>query len=178
MRTRGFWRVIAFSLLAGAAGIAFAQGAQKPGLYEMTSQMSWQKSPMPAGMNLPPGVPNPFAPRPTTVQICLTQAQIDKYGTAVPQAQGRGQQSCTMTDIHKTASTMTGTMVCTGQMQGQASVEGSWSGNTSRTKVHFTGTMQAGPGGGMPVEWTMDSTSTYKGTDCGSVKPMTMPETR
>jgi hypothetical protein len=26
-----------------------------------------------------------------------------------------------------------------------------------------------------PIEWTMDNTSTYKGADCGSVKPMTLP---
>jgi hypothetical protein len=27
-----------------------------------------------------------------------------------------------------------------------------------------------------PVEWTVNSTSTYKGPDCGSVAPMPMPQ--
>jgi hypothetical protein len=167
-------------LLAAAASMACAQATQKPGLYEMTSQMSWQKSPMPAGMTMPAGIPNPFAPKPFTTQVCLTQALIDRYGGPVPQAQGRGQQSCKMTNIKVAGNTMTGTLVCTGHLQGQGSVESSWSGNTSRGKLHFTGSMQGGPSGegGMPVEWTVDSTSTYKGPDCGSVKPIEIPESK
>ena len=179
MRASMLFKFSACCLFAGAAAAMWAQGQQKPGLYEMTSRMSWQQSPMPAGMTLPPGMPNPFAPRPNTAQICLTQAQIDRYGTAVPQNQGRGQQNCTMTNIQKNSTSMTATMVCTGQMQGTAQVHGSWDGTTSHSQVHFTGTMTGGPSGGsMPVEWTIDSTQTYKGPDCGSVKPLPMPETR
>jgi hypothetical protein len=34
--------------------------------------------------------------------------------------------------------------------------------------------MQSGQNS-LPVEWTADSTSIYKGPDCGSVKPMAIP---
>jgi hypothetical protein len=44
-------------------------------------------------------------------------------------------------------------------------------GASSQTKVHFTGTMQMGPRSA-PVGWTMQATSTYKGPDCGNVKPV------
>jgi hypothetical protein len=30
----------------------------------------------------------------------------------------------------------------------------------------------------IPLEFTVESTSTYKGADCGSVKPMTMPASK
>jgi hypothetical protein len=29
-----------------------------------------------------------------------------------------------------------------------------------------------------PVEYTVESTSTYKGADCGSVKPLPMPASK
>jgi hypothetical protein len=60
-------------------------------------------------------------------------------------------------------------------MSGHGDLESSWTdGNVAKGKVHFVGTMQAGPNS-MPVEWTVVSTSVYKGPDCGSVKPMPMP---
>jgi len=40
--------------------------------------------------------------------------------------------------------------------------------------MHFAGVMGAGSSA-MPVEWTMDLTSVYKGADCGSVKPLPLP---
>jgi hypothetical protein len=44
----------------------------------------------------------------------------------------------------------------------------------AKGKVHFTGTMQMGPNS-RPIEWTSESTSVYKGPDCGSVQPLPMP---
>ena len=57
---------IACCLLAVAV-FAWAQSTRKPGLWEMTTTMTWQQSPMPQGMQAPPGSPPPrmFAsPRP------------------------------------------------------------------------------------------------------------------
>ena len=179
MRKTGIRKLFVGCLLIGTACAAWAQVKQKPGLYEMTSQMSWQKSPMPAGMTMPAGMPNPFAPKPYTTQICVSQEMIDRYGGPVPQAQkqGREEQQCKMTDIKVSGNTMTGTMICTGELEGKATVESSWDGTTSKGKTHFTGTMQMGSKGtgGTPVEWTVESTSTYKGPDCGSVKPLSIP---
>jgi hypothetical protein len=57
-------------------------------------------------------------------------------------------------------------------MAGSGTVAATWvDAGDAQTTVHFTGSMQMGPRSA-PVEWTMKSNSTYKGPDCGSVKPM------
>ena len=45
--------------------LASAQASRKPGLWEMTSTMTWQQSPMPAGMTMPPAPIRPSAEAPT-----------------------------------------------------------------------------------------------------------------
>ena len=153
------------------AVFAWAQAIRKPGLWEMTATMTWQKSPLPPGMILPPGMKSPFSGSTNTTMVCLTQAMIDKYGAPVPSTQ----RDCQITNVVLNTSSMTATMVCTGKMNGTATMESSWaSGDTAQGKMHFTGTMQSGPNS-MPVEWTVDSTSVYKGPDCGSVQPLPMP---
>ncbi len=155
--------------LFAVAVLAVAQSVRKPGLWEMTSNMSWQRSPLPPGMSLPPGANSPFGGGPRTAQVCLTQAMIDKYGAPVPAAQ----RDCQVVNVALKATGMTADMVCSGKMSGKASLESSWagSGNVAKGKVHFVGTMQMGPNS-TPVEWTVDSTSVYKGPDCGSVQPV------
>ena len=152
----------AFSVLT-----ASAQNARQPGLYDVTSTMTWQQSPFPPGMTAPPN--SPFGGGAHTNQVCVTQAQIDKYAGPPPQTRG----DCQMTNVNKTATGMTGTMVCTGQMSGNGDFESHWSlaDGKGTTKVHFTGTMTMGPRS-TPIEWTIEATSTFKGSDCGSVKPI------
>jgi hypothetical protein len=146
--------------------IGSAQSMQKPGLWEMTSTMSWQKSPMPGGMTMPGGGPH-------TTQVCLTKEMIDKYGTPPPQSRNN---QCQMSNIVKKANGMSGDWICSGPMAGKGTVEASFTDpDHSRSKVHFLGSMQAGPNT-MPVEYTIESTSVFKGTDCGSIKPMTIPK--
>jgi len=41
-------------------------------------------------------------------------------------------------------------------------------------KVHFIGAMQMGPNS-RAIEYTIESSSIYKGSDCGSVQPQPMP---
>jgi len=104
------------------------------------------------------------------VQVCLTQAMIDKYGAPVSQ-----NRDCQITNVAMRPTGMTAEMVCTGRMSGHGEMESSWAeGNVAKGKVHFAGTMVSGQNS-MPVEWTVVSTSVYKGPDCGSVKPMPMP---
>jgi hypothetical protein len=60
-------------------------------------------------------------------------------------------------------------------MAGKGTLESSWADpNHARGKVHFVGVMQAGTNS-RPVEYTIESSSIYKGPDCGSVKPAPMP---
>lgn len=146
---------------------AWAQ-SRKPGLYETTSKMTWDKSPFPAGM--PQAA---MAGTEHTSQACVTQEQIDKFGTAPPQMRG---QECHLSNVNKTDHGMTAEMECTGHMAGKGDLTVTWTdADHSTSKLHFAGTMQMGPNP-TPFEWTINSTSTYKGPDCGSVKPLPMPK--
>jgi hypothetical protein len=139
----------------------------------MTSTMTWQQSPMPAGMTMPPGANSPFGGGAHTAQVCLTQTMIDKYGAPMPQSRN-GQ--CQISNVALKANSMTADWICTGMMAGKGTLESNWSDpDHAIGKVHFIGTMQMGPNP-TPVEYTIVSTSVYKGPDCGSVKPAPMPD--
>jgi hypothetical protein len=170
MRNTRVWITICLCLFAITI-TASSQAVRKPGLWEMTANMSWQQSPMPAGVNLPPGMKSPFSGMTTTTQVCLTQAMIDKYGAPVSQ----NQRDCKIANVVMHTSSMTADLICSGKMNGKGEMQSTWTdGGHATGKVHFAGTMQMGPNA-TPVEWTVDSTSTYKGLDCGSVKPLPMP---
>lgn len=80
-----------------------------------------------------------------------------------------------MTNLVKKPKGMTANMACTGRMSGKVTLESSWTDDEHATgKVHFAGSMQVGPNS-KPTEWTSASSSIYKGADCGSVKPLPMP---
>lgn len=166
------------AVLAVSAGVllcglmARAQDGRKPGLWEITTTMTWQQTPFPAGMQMPPQAAAAFGGAPRTVQYCLTQQMIDKFGAPMPQQSPR--QSCQVANLQKTANSMTADWICTGAMSGKGSMESHWSNGTATGKMHFVGTMQMGPNP-TPVEWTTESNSVYKGPDCGSVQPPPMP---
>ena len=150
---------------------AVAQDARKPGLWEITTSTTWQQSPFPAGMQLPPQAAAMFNGAPHTIQYCLTQAMIDKYGAALPQSRG----SCVVANLQKSANGMSADWICTGAMSGKGTLESHFSGDGTATgKMHFVGAMQMGPNS-TPIEFTSASTSVYKGADCGSVQPPPMP---
>jgi len=170
--------VCCFVVLAAAAR---GQSKQKPGLWEMTSQASMggasmpQMPQLPPGAQLPPGMqmPQMGSSLPShTMQACVTQAMIDKYGTPYS-SPPRG--DCKLTDVAITPTGMTAKMVCSGQMNATGTIQATFvDANTTKTKMHLTGTMQAGPNS-MPLDMTVQTTSTYKGPDCGSLKPLPMP---
>ena len=159
-------------LLAGLA--AHAQSSRKPGLYEVTSTMSFggmSMPQMPPGAQMPPGG-NPMA-APHTTQVCVTQEMINKYGGPNPTPQ-RG--TCQITDLSLKPNGMTATISCTGQMTATGTVESTWTPDgTGKSTVHLNGTM--GPSA-RPMDITMQASSVYKGADCGSVQPMQMPASK
>lgn len=167
-------RTAAFAVSAGvfALGlILWAQETRKPGLWEITTMMTWQQTPFPAGMQMPPQAAAAFGGGPRTTQYCLTQAMIDRYGAPLPQSRG----NCQAANVQKTASSMTADWICTGPMSGKGSIESHWGEDgVAKGKVHFVGTMQMGPNP-TPIEWTAESTSVYKGPACGNVKPPELP---
>ena len=161
--------VACFCAVAVAVPV-FAQGRQKPGLWEITSKMTWQQSPFPPNT---PAAATAAMSGPHTAQICVTKEMIDKYGGPLPQSRNN---ECRAENVKMSAHGMTADWVCNGSMKGKGTVESSWTDEDHVTsKVHFTGAMQMGPQS-KDVEWTSDSTSTYKGADCGSVKPVAMPK--
>jgi hypothetical protein len=71
---------------------------------------------------------------------------------------------------------MTADWICSGRMAGKGTLESSWTDpNHAKGKVHFVGAMQMGPNT-RPIEWTTESSSVFKGADCGAVKPLPMPD--
>jgi hypothetical protein len=172
MRTNRIWIALGGCLCAVAI-FAWAQVNRKPGLWEITSSMTWQQSPFPPGMQMPPAAAAAFGGAPHTTQVCLTQAWIDKYGAPLPQSRG----DCQATNVSLKPNSMTADWVCTGAMSGKGTLQSSWDETDhAKGKMHFVGTMQAGRSPNpIPVEFTMVSESVYKGPDCGSVQPLQMP---
>jgi Protein of unknown function (DUF3617) len=162
MRRTRVWITLSGCLFALAI-VAWAQ-TRKAGLWNLTTTMTWQQSPFPAGM----GDPSGGGPR--TTPVCITQQYIDKYGAILPQSRG----NCQVINLVKKDHGMTADMVCTGPMSGKGHLESSWTDDEhARGRIHFVGAMQAGPNS-KPIEWTSESSSVYKGADCGSVKPLPM----
>ena len=169
------WMLACGTALALAAA-ASGQIKQKPGLWEVTSTMTMAGMPqMPAMPQMPPGVhmpamASPFAPH--TTQICVTQAMIDRYGGPYRQPP---QGDCKVTDIVTKPDGMTAKITCTGQLNATGTVESTWTeANTTHTLMHLKGTTNNGSGD-RPIDMTMKADSTYKGPDCGNVKPIEMP---
>jgi len=104
-----------------------------------------------------------------TSQICVTQAMIDKYGGAYSNPQ-RG--SCQTTNMVVTPAGMTANLSCTGQM--------SMTGTVQTTFVDANTTKTHGPDDDDDAQRANDEhdvaiDATYKGPDCGSVKPVALP---
>ena len=137
---------------------------RKAGLWELTTTLTWQQSPFGAGA--------PAGGGPYTTLVCFTQQQIEKYGAIVPPLH----PGCQIGNVVKKADGMTADMVCTGKMSGKATLESSWTdAEHAKGAIHFIGSVQA-EGRNLPVEWTSESSSVFKGAACGDVKPFPMPE--
>jgi|SRR5271168_3553374 len=172
MRKTRVWITLACCVFAVVIA-AWSQANRKPGLWETTSTQTWQQSPFPPGMPMPPQAAAMFGGAPHTTQVCLTQAWIDKYGAPVPQSRN----NCQISNVALKPTSMSADWVCTGQMAGKGSVESSWDDpDHAKGKVHFVGAMQGGRSPNpIPIEFTITSESTYKGPDCGSVQPLQIP---
>ncbi|SPE19236.1 conserved exported hypothetical protein [Candidatus Sulfotelmatomonas gaucii] len=148
------WTIIACCLIALAP---LAQGQRKAGLWEITSSMSM------SGM---PAMPNMGS---QTQQVCVTQAMIDKYGGPYTNPQSA---QCQVTNVSLTASGMTANLTCSGRTNMTGTIQTTFvDANTTKTTMNLSMAMPTG----QAMTMTMNSTSVYKGADCGSVKPLPMP---
>lgn len=158
-------KALLFAAALLVAAPCFAQS--KPGLWESTSTMTWDKSPIPpdalAKMQQM-GMSNPFLSGQTFhSRTCVDQAMVDKFNGPEPQTQ----KDCRVENVVKSPTGMTANMVCTGRVTGHGEIMvTSVSGDHLTTHVHF-----AGSAGAREAEWTMDGTSEYKGASCGTLAP-------
>ncbi|MGA9063415.1 MAG: DUF3617 family protein [Terracidiphilus sp.] len=155
MKKTLMWAIVGCCLV-GLAAQAQAQGTRKPGLYEVSTSMSMT------------GMPNMPQAGSHTMQVCVTQAMIDKYGgpTSSPQM-----PNCQTTNVVVTPAGMTANVTCSGKMNMTGKVQTTFvDANTTKATVSITMTS-----GSQTMTTTTESTYTYKGPDCGSVKPPPVP---
>jgi len=156
MRNIRVWAMLGCCFIT-LATCAQGQSKQKPGLWEITASMNMSGMPQAPQMGS------------HTSQICVTQAMIDKYGGPYSNPQ-RG--SCQTTNVVVTPAGMTANLTCSGQMSMTGTVQTTFvDANTTKTTVQMTMTTP----NGQTMNMTTQSTATYKGPDCGSVKPVTIP---
>jgi hypothetical protein len=164
MRIPRVWIIATAATCTLVISLAAWAQTSKAGLWEITTDMTMVQSPFPTGSPMAAM----FADAPHTMQMCVTQEQIDKFGGPAPRA-GR---NCQLSNVQKTDHSMSADMVCTGSLAGKGSFESSWTDpNHARGTAHFVGTMAMGKTTG-PFEWTAKSESTFKSSDCGDVKPL------
>jgi hypothetical protein len=164
-----FCCLIAGVMFSGAQTKKHEIATRRAGLWEITTNMTWQQSPFMAGaMNgMAEGGKH-------TKLVCLTQEMIDKYGALLPQSRGQ----CHIANKVMRLGGETAEWVCTGRMSGTGALETNWTDLEHATgKLHFVGTFHGGAQT-FPIEWTTDSTSGFKREDCGSVTPMPLPQAR
>jgi len=128
--------------------------------------MTWQKAP-----EIPGSEGEKIRGGTHTSQVCLTQEMINDYGALLPQSHGH----CTIENRVTTGDRVTGDYVCSGLMEGKGRLESTWTDpEHSQGSVHFVGTFLVGSER-QPVEWTTESTSTFKSSSCGLIKPKQLP---
>ncbi len=146
--------ILGCSLIAGAA-TAQSPIKQRPGLYDVTTQMSMDMAGAPA---MPP----------RTSQVCVTQAMIDKYGGGFSNTQA----GCQSSNVVTSPTGMSATVTCTGRLNMTGTVKTTFvDADTVKTTIQMSGTLP----NGQAMNTTTQMTFVYKGADCGSVKPPSIP---
>jgi len=150
-------RKFMFVLLLPIALGAPAQ-ERKPGLYDLTIVTTTAS---PSAKSYPP----------RTMQVCLTQEMIDKYGAIVPE---NLTNACQLVNVVKKRGGMTADMVCSGGITGKGVIEVNWT-DSEHTKgtLHFAGVIHPRDTD-IKLEWTAETTSAYKGPTC-TLPPATPP---
>ncbi len=161
MRKPGFGiALISFAFCLPA--LVFAQEKDAPhhsgkaGLWDVTTETTWVKTPVLPGS--PGGPPRGDA---HTTRVCLTQEMVDA-GALLPQSRGH----CRIENKVVKPGTVTADYVCTGKMKGIGKVESTFSDlEHLHSSIHFEGTMDVNAQQ-KPIEWTTTSTSVFKGAQC------------
>ncbi len=151
-------------LMLGLCIVAYVAQARcqgrRAGLWEITTTLTL------SGMrqaNLGPWGPD---------TICVPRAMIDKYGGPYENAE---QGQCLLTNVVLTAKGMIAKLTCPAQTMTIGTVQTTFvNANTTKTTIQMSQTFMADHLPEM-LYTTVNTTATYKGPDCGSVKPLPMP---
>jgi Protein of unknown function (DUF3617) len=161
MRKAGVGIALAW-VLVSAAGTLPAQEKDtthhygKAGLWEVTTNMTWQQSPV------KPGTPGgPPAAGSHATRVCLTQAMVDA-GALFPQSRGE----CHIQNKVVKPGSLTANYLCTGKMKGMGNLESTFPDlEHVNGTIHFLGTLEMGQKP-QPIEWTTTSTAVFKTAQC------------
>jgi len=140
---------------------------RRAGLWELTTNMTWQQSPF-----MPGAVSGIGKGGKHSSLLCLTQEMIDKDGALLPQSHGE----CRIENKVMRLGGITANWVCSGKINGTGTLETNWTDMEHATgKLHFTGTFLGGSQS-YPIEWTTESSTVFKSADCGAVRPVEVPQ--
>lgn len=159
-----FVKTARVGLTLGLCAVAFVaqarRQARKAGLWEITTTVSLSGM---RNMNMGPWGPD---------TICVPQAMIDKYGGPYENAD---QGQCALTNVVLTARGMTAKLTCPQTSLTTGTAQTTFvDANTTKTTIQMT-TYYPIDHNEAPLNTTIQTTATYKGPDCGSVKPLAMP---
>jgi hypothetical protein len=135
----------------------------KVGLWNVTSTTDMALPPRDAATMKAAGQSLPAA-KPVTVQMCMSQAEVD---SSQPPHLDPGSTGCTTRTTKQTASEMTAVMSCNGNMKGGGNIRITYTGNE-----HYVGSYTfKGTSFGAAANITTNFKGDWVKADCGKVQP-------
>jgi hypothetical protein len=149
-------------------------GAQsrKAGLWEITTKTAILQPGNRVGTTINNGSDTQAqSTEPAGLPVCLTQAQIDKYGVILPPSL----HDCELSNVVQKPDGISADMTCKGTYNGKGSIESTWTDDDHASgKIRFVAKTRdtSRP---MSITWTQEAIAVFKSTDCGNVKPRPTP---
>jgi hypothetical protein len=154
-----------------ALGLAAQAQTRKAGLWEVTANTRMQKPGSQVGMFSQTDSGAATMSNTTPLASCYTQEMIDNYGILFPPSL----RDCQLSNTVKKPSSINADLTCSGRSNGKGSTETVWSDPDHATSViHFVVKQKQGPNT-ISMGWTQEATAVFKSSDCGDVKPRTVP---
>jgi hypothetical protein len=165
---KGLTHILIVTCMLSLVSASRAQ-THKPGLWEVTTKTTIQQPGDPEGHFNSSSLGNQGG-SPATLPACYTNDLINKYGIALPPSL----RDCDLSNVTASADSFRADLTCKGSYNGKGSLESTWTDEDHAVgKVHFTSkTRDDQP---RMVRWTQDVSAVYKGADCGTVRPRTIP---
>lgn len=169
MRKTRVWITLGCCFAAPAIIVNAQNG--KAGLWEVASRTTFQQSGSVGMFNAtqPANSPSDAAPG---LPVCLSQEVVDKFGVVLPPSL----RDCELSHVVRQPNHMSADLTCSGRTNGKGSIDSAWTDEDHvQGKIHFVGKAKHGPNNTITMTWTEDSNAVFKNTDCGSVRPRTIP---